>query len=200
MQDVDPDAIPTQDEVDTLREAGEEAPDQELADAVTGLADYAEQLVGLDAEDPEDADDIIAAAETLDEDTVSGVGALDEFTTDECDYEVPIFAQFVSGGEADDDSGDDDEPEVDIDTGDLRTALEENAPDIESQITSIVSVNDAFTIGADGLTDPDEAVDICDAVSDEIAGLGGEGLEIEVGDTEGTILATGEAGSDCEAA
>ena len=198
VQDIDPDVLPTEEDVDNLEAAADEAPDEDLSEATGVIADLASQLVGLDVDDSDALQEAQEAA--LDEEVVDAANELSTFSEEECGSEVPIFTSLAGTATTGGDGSEDEGPAVDIDTDALRTALEENAPDVEEQITSIVSVNDQFSIGVDSLSDADAAVDICDTVGEQLVELGGEGATVEVGDTEGTILATGEAGTDCEAA
>jgi hypothetical protein len=189
-QELDVTQAPTQAQVDSLRDAGAAAPSEELAQAMTTFADFAEQLVGVDLSDPAQ----VAPLEELgqDPDLIQAAADLNAFTSEECGFEVSVFAG-VAGEAAPDDAGGDAE---DVDTDAVRDELATAAPDVDENLLGITDLNGTYIATIVGISDAD-AQDACNALSDAFVAAGYEGATIQVADEEGTVFAEGESGTGC---
>jgi ABC-type enterochelin transport system substrate-binding protein len=91
LADIDPEALPTQADVDRVTAAAESAP-PEIADALTTVAAYG-QLIADEGPEALDAETIAALEAQTDGPAVEEASqTLVAFTTDECGIDVPLFA------------------------------------------------------------------------------------------------------------
>jgi hypothetical protein len=189
-QDLDVTEAPTQEQVDSLREAGDAAPTDDLAEAMTTFADFAQRLVDVDLSDPEQ----VAPLEGLGQDPelVQAAADLNAFTSEECGFAVSVFAG-VAGEPVPGEGGDDAE---DVDTDAVRDELASSAPDVEENLLGITDLNGTYIATIVGIGDGD-AQDACNELSDAFVAAGFEGATIQVADEEGTVYAEGESGTGC---
>ena len=95
LADIDPEVLPTQEDIDRVSAVAESAP-PEIQDALVTLAEIG-QLIADNSEaalnDP-DAFAELEAASTSPEVTAAG-GTLVAYAADECDIDVPLFTSFT---------------------------------------------------------------------------------------------------------
>jgi hypothetical protein len=95
LADIDPDALPTQADIDRLTAVAEAAP-PEIQDELTTLADIGQLIAdtsGAALEDPEAFDELTAAT-TSPEVTAAGE-ALVAYSAEQCGIEIPLFTSFT---------------------------------------------------------------------------------------------------------
>ena len=199
LQEFDTDAVPTPEDIEAVRSAGEAAPDQELADATGVIADLGQQVADADQSDPEALQEVNEEARAPE--VVDAAGSLASFTSEECGFDVPLFAQLgadfgagQNGGGGEEESGEDE-----VDTGAVREDLAASAPEVDDQLIGISDIDGTYVATVVGVSE-DDAVEVCDAISSSFVSVGSEGVTLQVADEEATVYAEGETGSDCEAA
>jgi hypothetical protein len=140
--------------IDQIEELIDDAP-EDLQNGLTEFVAFARDVQGRDVSDPAVLEEI---SQMVTPELVEFAGDITRFTQNECLFGVPIFA--AVGG-----AGSNPSPEV------VSEAIAQNQPDLGDRVVG-VTVDPVYVVQIDGLTDPGEAVELCQALVAELGALG----------------------------
>ena len=192
-----------------LRDLADRAPNEDVESALTTLGDIAEDMEGLDEDDPEAFGEVMALM--FNPEVISAGETLDTYLTETCGFEDDAFEMVES--DTDDPVGDADADGPsgassgsamdDLDSGELREAmvahLEDEGFEPASSGMGISGGSDVTaSFEADGVEGAG-GVDLCEALADLVADATDldDTVSLEI-TLDGTVVAERPAGADCE--
>jgi hypothetical protein len=171
LSEIDPDAIPTESDVEMLEAAVDAAPEG-IRDALDLLASTAAAFL-----DPASAD----VPDVTEEELVEAAATLNQ-AAEACRVEIPLFEEDIEAGREDDQARDA------YDSDELRAAVETAVPGVD--VRTVARVNDQVTMQIPGLDDTATAQRACAVGATYLSSIGFSDAEVRVADGSDQEVAT----------